>query len=116
LQFFVLKNHLNPWNNGSISVTLRIMSHITKSIVMFFAMAMFILSSSHDFHSHDSLVEEHYEFQCDLCLIGELDDVETVVSSLAYTLSSTVLFQSAATFLSIHEPLFHSRAPPVNKV
>ncbi len=116
MQFFVLKNHLNPWNNGSISVTLRIMSHITKSIVMFFAMAMFILSSSHDFHSHDSLVEEHYEFQCDLCLIGELDDVETVVSSLAYTLSSTVLFQSAATFLSIHEPLFHSRAPPVNKV
>ena len=116
MQFFVLKNHLNPWNNGSISVTLRIMSHITKSIVMFFAMAMFILSSSHDFHSHDSLVEDHYEFQCDLCLIGELDDVETVVSSLAYTLSSTVLFQSAATFLSIHEPLFHSRAPPVNKV
>ena len=79
-------------------------------------MTMFILSSSHDFHSHDSLYEEHYEFQCDLCLIGELDDVETLVSSLAYTLSSTVVFQSAATFLSTHKPLFQSRAPPVNKV
>ena len=92
------------------------MRHITKSIVMFFAMAMFILSSSHDFHSHDSLVEEHYEFQCDLCQIGELDDVETLVSISAYTLSSIVLFQSTTTFLSIHESLFHSRAPPVNKV
>ena len=92
------------------------MGHITKSAVLFFAMAMFILSSSHDFHSHDSLVEEHYEFQCDLCQIGELDDVETLVSISAYTLSSKVLFQSATTFLSIHKPLFHSRAPPVNKV
>ncbi len=116
MQFFVLKNHLNPWNNGFISVTLRIMSHITKSIVMFFAMAMFILSSSHDFHSHDSLVEEHYEFQCDLCQIGELDDVETLVSILAYTLSLSVVVHRAIPFISTHKPLFHSRAPPVNKV
>lgn len=92
------------------------MRHITKSIVMSFAMAMFILSSSHDFHSHDSLDEEHYEFHCDLCQIGELDDVETLISISAYTLSSIVLFQSTTTFLSIHESLFHSRAPPVNKV
>ena len=92
------------------------MSHITKSAVLFFAMAMFVLSTSHDFHSHDSLVEEHYEFQCDLCQVGELDDVETLVSVSAYTLSSTVLFQSATPFLSIHESLFHSRAPPVNKI
>ena len=92
------------------------MRHITKSTVMFFAMAMFVLSSSHDFHSHDSLVEEHYEVQCDLCQVGELDDVETLVSVSAYTLSSTVLFQSTTPFLSIHESLFHSRAPPVNKV
>ena len=92
------------------------MRHITKSAVLFFAMAMFVLSTSHDFHSHDSLVEEHYEFQCDLCQIGELDDVETLVSVSAYTLSSTVLFQSTTPFLSIHESLFHSRAPPVNKV
>ena len=79
-------------------------------------MAMFILSSSHDFHSHDSLHEEHYEFQCDLCQIGELDDVETLVSVSGFSLSSTVVIQGATTFLSIHEPLFHSRAPPVNKV
>ena len=92
------------------------MSHITKSAVLFFAMVMFVLSTSHDFHSHDSLVEEHYEFQCDLCQVGELDDVETLVSVSAYTLSSTVLFQSTTPFLSIHESLFHSRAPPVNKV
>ena len=92
------------------------MSHITKSALLFFAMAMFVLSTSHDFHSHDSLVEEHYEFQCDLCQVGELDDVETLVSVSAYTLSSTVLFQSTTPFLSIHESLFHSRAPPVNKV
>ena len=31
----MIKNHLNPWNNGSISVTLRIMSHTTKSTLMF---------------------------------------------------------------------------------
>ena len=92
------------------------MRDIIKSTVLFFAMAMFVLSTSHDFHSHDSLVEEHYEFQCDLCLVGELDDVETLVSVSAYTLSSTVLFQSTTPFLSIHESLFHSRAPPVNKV
>jgi len=92
------------------------MSHITKSAVLFFAMAMFVLSTSHDFHSHDSLVEEHYEFQCDLCQVGELDDVEALVSVSAYTLSSTVLFQSTTPFLSIHNPLFYSRAPPVKKV
>mgnify|MGYP004054903077 CR=1 FL=1 len=79
-------------------------------------MAMFTLSTSHDFHSHDSLVEEHYEFQCDLCQIGELDDVETLVSLSALTLSSTVVLQSSTSFLSIHNPLFHSRAPPVKKV
>ena len=79
-------------------------------------MAMFTLSTSHDFHSHDSLVEEHYEFQCDLCQIGELDDVETLVSLSALTLSSTVVLQSTTSFLSIHNPLFHSRAPPVKKV
>ena len=92
------------------------MSHITKSIVMFFAMAMFILSSSHDFHSHDSLVEEHYEFQCDLCLIGELDDVETLVSVSAYTLSTGGVVHRAIPFISTHKSLFHSRAPPVKKV
>ena len=79
-------------------------------------MAMFTLSTSHDFHSHDSLVEEHYEFQCDLCQIGELDDVETLVSLSALTLSSTVVLQSTTSFLSIHNPLFYSRAPPVKKV
>ena len=92
------------------------MRRITESMVLIFAMAMFVLSSSHDFHSHDSLAEEHYESHCDLCQIGELDDVETLVSVSAYTLSSTVLFQSATPYLSIHEPYFHSRAPPVNKV
>ena len=54
---------------------------------MFFAMAMFILSSSHDFHSHDSLVEEHYEVQCDLCQVGELDDVETSAPISTYFLT-----------------------------
>ena len=83
---------------------------------MFFAMAMFILSSSHDFHSHDSLVEEHYEFQCDLCLIGELDDVETLVPISTYTLSTGVDVHRAIPFLSSHKSLFHSRAPPVKKV
>tara|TARA_B100001057_G_scaffold73507_2_gene67890 strand:- start:1215 stop:1493 length:279 start_codon:yes stop_codon:yes gene_type:complete len=89
---------------------------ITNNTVMFFAMAMFILSSSHDFHSHDSLVEEHYESQCDLCQIGELDDFKTHVSVSAFTLSSSVVLLNTSTFLSIHNPLFHSRAPPVNKV
>ena len=83
---------------------------------MLLAMAMFTLSTSHDLHSHDSLVEEHYEFQCDLCQIGELDDFETLVSLSAFTLSSTVVLQSTTSFLSIHNPLFHSRAPPVKKV
>ena len=83
---------------------------------MSFAMAMFILSSSHDFHSHDSLDEEHYEFQCDFCLIGELDDVETLVSVSAYTLSTVVVVHRAIPFISTHKSLFHSRAPPVNKV
>ena len=92
------------------------MRHITRTTVMFFALAMFILSSSHDFHSHDSLFEEHYEFQCDLCLVGELDDVETSVPISTYTLSTGIVAHRATTFLSIHKPLFHSRAPPVNKV
>jgi len=92
------------------------MRHISKSTVIFFAMAMFILSTSHEFHSHDSLVEEHYEFQCDLCQIGELDDFETQISASALPLSSTVVLQSTTSFLSIHNPLFYSRAPPVKKV
>ena len=92
------------------------MRYTTKITVMFFAMAMFILSSSHDFHSHDSLVEEHYEFQCDFCLIGELDDVETLVSVSAYTLSTVVVVHRAIHFISTHKSLFHSRAPPVKKV
>jgi len=83
---------------------------------MFFAMAMFILSSSHYFHSHDSLVEEHYEFQCDLCLVGELDDVETSVPISTYTLSTGIVAHRAIPFISTHKSLFHSRAPPVNKV
>ena len=83
---------------------------------MFFAMAMFVLSTSHDFHSHDSLVEEHYEFQCDLCQIGELDDFETHISASAFALSFTVVLLNTATFLSIHNPLYYSRAPPVKKV
>ena len=92
------------------------MRHITRTTVMFFAMAMFILSSSHDFHSHDSLVEEHYEFQCDLCLIGELDDVETLVPISTNTLTTGVVVHRAIPFISSHESLFHSRAPPVKKV
>ena len=92
------------------------MRHITESMVLIFAMAMFVLSSSHDFHSHDSLAEEHYESLCDLCQIGELDDVETLVSVSEFSSSSIVVFQSATPYLSIHEPYFHSRAPPVNKV
>ena len=92
------------------------MRYTTRITVMFFAMAMFILSSSHDFHSHDSLVEEHYEFQCDLCLIGELDDVETLVPISTYTLLTGVVVHRAIPFLSSHKSLFHSRAPPVKKV
>ena len=92
------------------------MRYTTKITVMFFAMAMFILSSSHDFHSHDSLVEEHYEFQCDLCLVGELDDVETSVPISTYTLSTGIVAHRAIPFISTHKSLFHSRAPPVKKV
>lgn len=92
------------------------MRYTTRITVMFFAMAMFILSSSHDFHSHDSLVEEHYEFQCDLCLIGELDDVETLVPISTHTLTTGVVVHRAIPFISSHESLFHSRAPPVKKV
>ena len=92
------------------------MRYTTKITVMFFAMAMFILSSSHDFHSHDSLVEEHYEFQCDLCLVGELDDVETSVPISTYTLSTGIVAYRAIPFISTHKSLFHSRAPPVKKV
>lgn len=92
------------------------MRYTTRITVMFFAMAMFILSSSHDFHSHDSLVEEHYEFQCDLCLIGELDDVETLVPISTNTLTTGVVVHRAIPFISSHESLFHSRAPPVKKV
>lgn len=92
------------------------MRYTTRITVMFFAMAMFILSSSHDFHSHDSLVEEHYEFQCDLCLIGELDDVETLVPISTNTLTTGVVVHRAIPFISSHKSLFHSRAPPVKKV
>ncbi len=92
------------------------MNHIFKSIVMFVAATMFLLSSSHDFHSHDSLVEEHYESQCDICQIVELDDVETLVSISLNTLSSNAIAHSVISFLSTHKPLFQSRAPPVNKV
>ena len=92
------------------------MRYTTRITVMFFAMAMFILSSSHDFHSHDSLVEEHYEFQCDLCLIGELDDVETSAPISTNTLTTGVVVHRAIPFISSHESLFHSRAPPVKKV
>ena len=92
------------------------MRYTTRITVMFFAMAMFILSSSHDFHSHDSLVEEHYEVQCDLCQVGELDDVETSAPISTYTLPDGVVAHRAIPFISTHKSLFHSRAPPVKKV
>lgn len=92
------------------------MKYTTRITVMFFAMTMFILSSSHDFHSHDSLVEEHYEFQCDLCLIGELDDVEILESIKQVFFAESVFTENRQPIITQTYRFFKSRAPPVTKV